>query len=187
MDNRSMYMGYRECEAEYQPRLIRRKDELVRARRRIHLLVVHCSATRWGERYTPEQLVEDHLKRGFSGAGYHYYITREGYLYEMRPVELAGAHVKGYNRHSIGICYEGGLSMEGKPLDTRTAEQKQMLKQLISELKQFYGEVLVVGHRDLSPDKNGDGKVTREEWLKECPCFDARVYNGLAPSGKWRS
>ncbi|MDN4753190.1 N-acetylmuramoyl-L-alanine amidase [Porphyromonadaceae bacterium W3.11] len=183
----NMYSGYRALEPEYQPRLVRHKEELVRARRLVRMLVIHCSATRWCERYTPEQLVHDHLERGYNGAGYHYYITREGMLYEMRPVEYPGAHAKGYNRHSIGICYEGGLDRSGNPVDSRTSEQKQMLKQLICELKRLYGDVLVMGHRDLSPDLNGDGQVTREEWMKACPCFDARVYNALSPSGGLRA
>lgn len=183
MNKISMYSGFRTWEPEFQPRLIQHREELVKARRRIQLLVIHCSATRWCDRYTPEQLVQDHLKRGFNGAGYHYYITREGFLYEMRSAELAGAHAKGFNRYSLGICYEGGLDKKGRPVDSRTSEQKQSLKQLICELKRLYGEVLVMGHRDLSPDRNGDGVVSREEWLKECPCFDARVYNGLMPSG----
>lgn len=179
----NMYQGHRAWEPEYTPRLIRKKDEMAVARRQIRLLVIHCSGTRWCDRYTPEQLVQDHLERGYNGSGYHYYITREGLLYEMRPAELPGAHAKGYNRYSLGICYEGGLDSKSRPIDSRTTEQKQTLKQLITTLKGMYGEVLVMGHRDLSPDRNGDGEITSEEWLKACPCFDARVYNGLKASG----
>lgn len=154
-----------------------RADQLERAKRRIDLLVIHCSATPRGRRYFPPQLIKDHQRRGFSTAGYHYYITREGDLFAMRPVSMVGAHAKGYNRYSIGICYEGGLDEEMRPCDTRTAEQRQMLTQLIYELKRLYPNVMVVGHRDLSPDRNGDGQVTSEEWIKVCPCFEAKVYN----------
>lgn len=157
--------------------LVTRANQLERAERRINLLVLHCSATPQGVRYLPAQLVEDHKRRGLSTAGYHYYITLEGDLYALRPVSQVGAHVKGYNRHSIGICYEGGLDRRRKPCDTRTPAQRQMLRQLINELKQLYPNVMVMGHRDLSPDRNGDGKVTPEEWLKACPCFDAKLYN----------
>ena len=52
-----------------------------------------------------------------------------------------------------------------------------MLTQLIYELKRLYPNAMVVGHRDLSPDRNGDGRVTPEEWIKVCPCFEAKVYN----------
>ena len=32
----------------------------------------------------------------------------------------------------------------------------------------------VLGHRDTSPDLDGDGIVEPEEWTKMCPCFDAK-------------
>lgn len=157
--------------------LLTRPDQLERAKRRIDLLVLHCSATPQGVRYLPPQLIEDHKRRGFGTAGYHYYITCEGDLYALRPVSMVGAHAKGYNRYSIGICYEGGLDAGRKPYDTRTPAQRQMLTQLIYDLKRLYPNAMVVGHRDLSPDRNGDGVVTPEEWVKACPCFDAKVYN----------
>ncbi|MDO5035905.1 MAG: N-acetylmuramoyl-L-alanine amidase [Porphyromonas sp.] len=162
---------------EDRPTLITDSRELIRSDRRITLAVVHCSATRVTQRYSPEQLVRDHLLRGYDGAGYHYYITRDGSLYSLRHVDKEGAHARGYNRYSLGICYEGGLTAKGLPRDTRTPEQRQTLKQLVAELKQLYPDVYVVGHRDLSPDLNGDGDVTPEEWIKMCPCFNAKVLN----------
>lgn len=168
---KTLYIRPREWEQ------LTRADQLERAKRRIDLLVIHCSATPRGKRYFPPQLIKDHQRRGFSTAGYHYYITREGDLFAMRPVSMVGAHAKGYNRYSIGICYEGGLDEEMRPCDTRTAAQRQMLTQLVYELKRLYPNVMVVGHRDLSPDRNGDGRVTPEEWIKVCPCFEAKVYN----------
>lgn len=156
---------------------IRRPHELVTAQRRIDLLVVHCSATRYRDRYLPPQLIQDHKDRGFTTAGYHYYITRDGRLYALRPVDQVGAHARGYNKYSIGICYEGGLDTLYRPKDTRTPEQKQMLSQLIWNLRRRYPDAMVVGHRDLSPDLNRDGLITQDEWLKACPCFDAQIYN----------
>lgn len=158
-------------------REIRYPSELKTTKRRIDLLVVHCSATRTQDRYLPPQLIQDHKQLGYSTAGYHYYITRDGRLYELRSVTLPGAHARGYNKYSIGICYEGGLDAQYRPRDTRTPEQRQMLTQLIWNLQRRYPEAMVVGHRDLSPDRNGDGRITPDEWLKVCPCFDAQVYN----------
>jgi hypothetical protein len=37
-----------------------------------------------------------------------------------------------------------------------------------------YPIVDVLGHRDASPDKNGDGVITKNEWVKSCPCFSVR-------------
>lgn len=149
----------------------------MRTNRMISLLVIHCSGTRFCDRYTPAQLRADHLKRGFSDAGYHYYITREGELFAMRPVDEPGAHVRGYNQFSIGICYEGGLDTYFQPRDTRTSAQRQMMEQLVRMLQRMYPESIVLGHRDLSPDLNGDGVISPNEWVKQCPCFNARVYN----------
>ena len=80
----------------------------------------------------------------------------------MRPVEKAGAHVRGYNANSIGVCYEGGLDAQGRPADTRTPEQRHSLRVLIRVLLKDYPGCRVVGHRDLSPDRNGNGVVEPE-------------------------
>lgn len=141
--------------------------------RKINYIVVHCSATRENRPYGVETLRKDHLGRGFRGIGYHYYIRRDGTVTCTRPLALAGAHVKGYNAHSIGICYEGGLDAQGNPKDTRTPEQRAALRLLVAQLlRRFHGDVRVCGHRDLSPDLNGDGVVEPAEWVKQCPCFE---------------
>lgn len=74
-----------------------------------------------------------------------------------------GAHVRGFNRHSIGICYEGGLDKEGHPADTRTQAQRFALIDLLTILKHQYQEAQVLGHYQLSANIH-----------KACPCFDAR-------------
>lgn len=140
----------------------------------IRYIVIHCSATRSNRPYTVEQLTRDHKARGFSSAGYHYYIRRDGTLHSLRPETQAGAHVKGYNNCSIGICYEGGLDPLGKPLDTRTDAQRRMILDLLHTLKQRYPNAVILGHRDLSPDVDGDGVVEPHEWLKLCPCFEVK-------------
>ena len=75
-----------------------------------------------------------HRHRGFNGTGYHYYIRKDGTVHLTRPVERIGAHVKGFNANSIGICYEGGLDCRGRPADTRTPEQRATLRLLIHQL-----------------------------------------------------
>lgn len=142
--------------------------------RRIDTIVVHCSATREGKDYTVKDIRRWHKDRGYSDIGYHYVVYRDGSIHEGRPLELPGAHVKGHNARSIGICYVGGLDSNGKSKDTRTPQQKASLLSLIKRLKRDYPHTRVVGHRDLSPDRNGNGKVDRWEWLKDCPCFDAK-------------
>ena len=103
--------------------------------REINMIVVHCSATRCNRRYTLEQLRHDHVVvNQWRDIGYHYYITLDGVVHPCRPVERMGAHAKGYNGHSIGICYEGRLNENGCIADTRTPVQKEAMRQLILDL-----------------------------------------------------
>lgn len=141
--------------------------------RKIDYIIIHCSATREGHILTPEALDLEHRRRGFRMTGYHYYVRRDGTTVSTRPLELVGAHMQGYNKHSIGICYEGGLDAQGCPKDTRTPEQRTALRLLVARLlRRFRGNVRICGHRDLSPDLNGNGVLEPWEWVKECPCFD---------------
>ena len=129
--------------------------------RRITLLIVHCSATPEGRNNDFEACRTDHIRhRGFKDIGYHYYLTRDGVIHRGRRLETVGAHCLHHNRHSIGICYEGGLDRNGNPKDTRTLAQKASLLALLRELKKLFPDALIVGHRDLNPQK-------------PCPCFDA--------------
>ena len=127
--------------------------------RRIDLIVIHCSATRCNRRYTVMQLIRDHRDR-FGFTGYHYYITRNGTVYQTRHEQLVGAHARGYNQHSLGVCYEGGLDAQGKPADTRTPRQKRAMQELLDRLKKEHPDAVIVGHRDLPGVK------------KDCPCYN---------------
>lgn len=140
----------------------------------VKYIIVHCSATRENMSYPGWLLDQDHRARGFSEAGYHFYIRRSGSIERLRSLTRSGAHTRGYNRCSIGICYEGGLDICGIARDTRTPKQRRSLRLLISALCRSYARAVVVGHRDLSPDRNHNGHIEPSEWLKACPCFDAR-------------
>ena len=140
--------------------------------RKIDMIVIHCSATRADVPLSPRQLDEMHRQRGFDGCGYHYYVRRDGEICTMRPVDRPGAHAKGDNQHSSGVCYAGGRDEQGRPADTRTELQKRSLRVLVRVLAMDFQTRRIVGHRDLSPDLNGDGVIEPEEWTKVCPCFD---------------
>ena len=133
-------------------------------RRTITLIIIHCSATPEGRRLDFETCRQDHIRhRGFTDIGYHFYITRDGEIHRGRPLEKVGAHCKNHNRHSIGICYEGGLDENGVPADTRTYAQKCSLLDLLRQLKTDYPNARISGHRQLSSSIH-----------KACPCFDAK-------------
>ena len=137
--------------------------------RKIDLIVIHCSATRADRTLTAFDLETLHRRRGFNGTGYHYYIRKDGTTLLTRPIERIGAHVKGFNASSIGICYEGGLNEDGKPTDTRTAAQRFALIDLLTILRHQYPEAQIAGHYQLSASIH-----------KACPCFDPKKeYSGL--------
>lgn len=140
---------------------------------KIRYIIVHCAATPEGKDFTVADIRRWHKERGFKDIGYHYVVYRDGSVHTGRPEAKAGAHCKGYNNCSIGVCYVGGLDKKGNPKDTRTKEQKEGLERIISELLERYPTAAVKGHRDMSLDLDGDGIVEPDEWIKDCPCFDA--------------
>lgn len=152
--------------------------------RKIDLLVVHCSATRPSLDVRAVDIDRWHRARGWRRIGYHYVITRSGAVESGRTEAEAGAHVRGHNARSIGICLAGGVAEDGRTAESNfTGAQFAALVRLLRELRQRYPQARICGHRDLSPDRNGDGKITRQEWVKECPCFDVGTWlilNGLA-------
>ena len=137
----------------------------------VTLIIVHCSAVRPDQTSSAAQIDTWHRQQGWKcGIGYHYVIRRNGEREPGRPEWMVGAHCKEHNAHSIGVCYEGGLDIRGRPADTRTEVQRQALRQLLEELHNRYPRALIVGHHDLNAQK-------------ACPCFDAaHEYRDLQPS-----
>ena len=129
--------------------------------RAITLIVIHCSAVKPDQLSSAAQIDSWHRQRGYHlGIGYHYVIRRNGDIEPGRPEWMVGAHCLNHNKYSIGVCYEGGLDARGQPADTRTAEQKSALRNLLEDLHKRHPRAVIVGHRDLSHDR-------------DCPCFDA--------------
>lgn len=141
--------------------------------RDIKYIVLHCSATREGQRVTVAQIDQWHKARGFRKIGYHFVIGLDGQIHKGREIAEIGAHVTGNNSNSIGICYVGGLNAAGKPKDTRTEEQRAAIFYLLQRLCEQFPKAQILGHRDFSPDLNGNGIIEPHEWMKACPCFDA--------------
>ncbi|MDD4490398.1 MAG: N-acetylmuramoyl-L-alanine amidase [Paludibacter sp.] len=142
--------------------------------RAIEKIIIHCSATPEGRHVSVADITAWHKKRGFRTIGYHFVIYLDGSIHKGRDISEIGAHVEGKNSNSIGICYIGGLDSNGKPKDTRTYGQKSAIMKLVSQLKERFPNSEVLGHRDYSPDKNGNGIIEEWEWLKACPCFDVK-------------
>ena len=136
-------------------------------KRDIKEIIIHCSATPEGKNFTVADIKKWHLARGFSDIGYHYVIYLDGSINKGRDESKVGAHCEGHNSNSIGVCYIGGLTIDGiKPKDTRTEAQKKSLISLLKELKCKYPQAKIYPHYKYAN--------------KACPCFDAeKEYKSL--------
>lgn len=153
----------------------------LKQRSRTDWLVVHCSATRASAPVSASDIRRWHLNQGWADIGYHYVIGRAGELETGRSEGTVGSHVKGFNQASVGICLLGGLDAAGKPENNFTREQFASLHTLLTELKQRYPNATIRGHRDFSPDLNNDGRITSNEFMKACPCFDVAQWLAANP------
>lgn len=151
--------------------------------RSIEQIVIHCSASLNGRslggggKSAAEVMDAWHSRRSFMrhaaacrafnprlpALGYHWVIDCGGILESGRNIDEIGAHVAGHNARSIGICLVGS--------DAFTASQWAALASQIRYLQRRFPTAQIVGHRDLSPDLNGDGKITPNEYRKTCPGF----------------
>ena len=137
--------------------------------RKITMIVLHCSGVGPNVHQDIRDVDAYHKSKGWKGIGYHEYVRRDGTVEHGRPMWEVGAHVVGHNKHSIGICYEGGLDADGVKADTRTPEQIRALRQLVEKYHAQFPDAVIVGHHNLNP-------------LTDCPCFDAiKEYWDLQP------
>ncbi|MCG8430389.1 MAG: N-acetylmuramoyl-L-alanine amidase [Candidatus Omnitrophica bacterium] len=144
----------------------------------IKYIVVHCSACMISENHKYRDLKNLHTWpktkevkwggrvipcKGWTDIGYHAVIERSGPPLIGRPLNVMGAHVRGYNNKSIGICLIGGLGEDGQPESNYSPSQWTWLAKSIAMYKSIYPDAEVVGHNDLNPNK-------------ACPCFDVKQY-----------
>ena len=118
--------------------------------RQINKIIIHCSATPEGRKTSAEEIKSWHLERGFSDIGYHYIVHLDGSISYGRNIEKIGAHSRGQNKMSIGVCYIGGLDECLDAKDTRTPQQKESLLILLKTLKKLHSKAVIYGHRDFS-------------------------------------
>ena len=122
--------------------------------RNIKLIVIHCSDSDYAHHDNIETIRKWHVEENrWSDIGYHFFISKDGNVHIGRSEGIAGAHVAGYNRGSIGICLSGRREF--------TDEQFRSLERLLKDLCKKYGleKKDIVSHRDLQPGKT-------------CPNFD---------------
>lgn len=140
--------------------------------RGIKRIFVHCTAG--SQRQTVADLQAEFKRKGWKNPGYHYVIQADGTVKQLLGEQFVSNGVKGYNSTSVNVAYMGGIDADGKAVDNRTDAQKASLLTLLKELKGRYPNAEIMGHRDISPDTNGNGIVDPWERIKECPCFNAK-------------
>lgn len=124
--------------------------------RDIDAIYIHCADTYPDMDIGVDEIREWHLLRGWSDIGYHYVIRRSGDVEIGRPIEKAGAHVKGHNENSVGICLVGG-----KPRFNFTYSQVASLRTLVNRLMEKFPIGVVFGHYEKNQNK-------------QCPMFDVK-------------
>jgi N-acetyl-anhydromuramyl-L-alanine amidase AmpD len=175
-------------------------------KRKLNTIVIHCAATPNGKDFRAKDIDAMHKARKFKRdtqaarnfnpelkhIGYHYVITTDGHIEFGRGLEEVGAHVAGNNSKTIGICMIG--------TDKFTADQWESLRTCIINLSSIIQNkphatadgalnafkdmgISIKGHRDYSPDLNGNGIVEQKEWIKTCPGFSVSdwIKGGMMP------
>jgi len=144
--------------------------------RNIDTIIIHCAVTRpkWWEGKTSQEKVDEvrrwHVEdRGWSDIGYHYMIDRDGTVVEGRPLERAGAHARGHNASSVGICLFGGHgSSRNDAFDENfTTAQDAALRGLIQRLETRFTIRKIIGHNEVSAKACPGFQVG--PWLKDKP------------------
>lgn len=134
-------------------------------------LFVHCSYTKPDQDIDAETIRGWHVnERGWRDIGYNAVITRKPELQAGRDLdqdgdflEEIGAHVRGHNTHSIGVCLVGGMDYDGHADFNFTRGQMRLLEIFINDCFKRYPNLIVRGHRDVDPDK-------------ACPCFNVQEW-----------
>ena len=122
----------------------------------VKYLIVHCTNTDDNKYIDASDIHKMHLSFGWDGIGYHKVILKSGKIEEGRPEFWVGAHVKGLNKKSLGVCLVG----------TKKFTEKQFisLKKILLEWKKKYPLAQILGHRDST--------ITD----KTCPNFDVKSW-----------
>lgn len=131
--------------------------------RTIKNIIVHCSATRASQDIGAAEIDTWHKQQGWDEIGYHFVIRRNGEIEKGRALEKIGAHCRGHNAESIGICLVGGIDKDGKPENNFTQNQFSALRSLTAKLQgQFPAIQHIHGHNEFAN--------------KACPCFDVKEF-----------
>lgn len=117
------------------------REPLKQRSKTLYIILHHAAASS----SSPEAIHEWHLQQGWAGAGYNYLVRKDGTIYILRPENTVGAHCKGYNDVSVGVCCEGNFEVE-----QMGQTQKAALIELVCYLKKKYPDASIVEHKELA-------------------------------------
>ena len=141
--------------------------------RNITRIILHCTASDFGD---VETIRRWHIERGFSDIGYHFVILNghrapfgeynpadDGFIELGRPWWRQGAHTKGENYDSLGVCLVGNPKFIGAPEMWFTKRQLQSLQKLVAQLMNEFNipSEQIYGHNEYAP--------------KLCPGFSVKL------------
>lgn len=145
--------------------------------RKIDAIVMHCTATPGRLDIGVDEIDEWHKSFGWDGVGYHFVVRRDGKVEEGRPIWKAGAHVRGFNAHSIGVVLVGGVAEDGKtPEDNFTEAQIMSASMLVRTIMAQHDITVdrVLGHREVIEN------ITHGS-PKACPVFSMDRFRSMLP------
>ena len=126
---------------------------------KIKYLIVHCSDTPDNDMMKAIDIHKMHLGFGWNGIGYHKIIRRDGTIENGRPEYWGGAHVKGFNQESLGVCLIGRKNFK--------LEQFNSLEKVLLVWKKKYSQVQILGHRDVVETHKTCPNFNVNNWCKE--------------------
>lgn len=133
----------------------------------VKYIAIHCSATPPTMDIGAREIKRWHIDRGFRTIGYHVIIRRDGTIEYGRSFGVRGAHVKGYNSKSLGVCLIGGVDSDMEAEDNFTDEQFSSLDRVLTALQGLFPEAEVQGHRDFPNVHKACPSFNVKEWLYE--------------------
>jgi N-acetylmuramoyl-L-alanine amidase len=139
--------------------------DLLSLDRPVNRLFIHCSATSSNMDIGATEIDKWHKQRGWSGIGYHWVIKRDGTIEDGRDVNKVGAHVKGYNTGSLGLCMVGGVNEDGNPSDNFTDKQWHSLELMVRGVKAMIPHIAIHGHNEYDSGK-ACPSFSVPEWVK---------------------
>lgn len=137
----------------------------IKTARPVDKLIIHCAATPPKMDIGVKEITEWHKKQGWKTIGYHFVIRRDGTLENGRNIDEIGAHVKGQNTGSIGICLIGGVDERNIPEANFTEKQWGELKRFVMAFKAVYPKATIHGHNEYAAKACPSFNV--QTWLKE--------------------